>query len=282
MARASKKTKATKRTAASRTSESKVTVDRGESRKSSESSSSSKNENFLDRIQNDLEKNQSYLNLILGGLIVVVLGVLIFNYFNKPTEEAGNVTPEAQTQALDANGDVTKESLPGKYKVKEGDTLFTIAQKYYDEGSKYTEIVKDNNLKGESIEVGQELNIPKIESALAEASANPSDSASPSATTETAEASASPKASPEAIAEASPSPSPEASADSGTGGATNQTVWGEAISGNSYTVEANDWLSKISGRAYGDMFKYEIIAKANNISDPNTIEIGTVLKIPRD
>lgn len=277
MARNTKKTKAAKRTSSSRlASESKVTVDRGESKRDS-----SKNENFLDRIQTDLEKNQSYLNLILGALIVIVLGVLVFNYFNKPSEETGNVTPQAET-TTDEAGDVKKENLPGKYIVKEGDTLFTIAAKYYGEGGKYSEIMDANELTSESIEVGQELTIPKLEDALAtasgspEASSSPSESASPSATPETAKASTEPGEEPMVQA------TPAASEDIGTGGAENQTTWGEVIKADTYTVQTNDWLSKISGRAYGDIYKYEIIAKANNIADPDNIEVGTVLKIPRD
>lgn len=278
---ATRKTKS-KAARSSRASESKVTVDRGESR------DSRKSENFLDKIQNDLEKNQSYLNLILGALIVIVLGVLIFNYFNKPSEQPGNVTPQAeQTNTTDDNGDVTKEALPGKYTVKEGDTLFTIAQKYYDDGYKYTEIIKENNLPGETISTGQALNIPKLEDAMAmasaEASASPETSMSPSASpaneTSTETAMASP--SPEVTEWTSASPSPAASAEFGTGGAENQTVWGETISGDKYTVQAGDWLSKIAGRAYGDIYQFEKIAKANNITDPNSIEVGTVLSIPR-
>jgi len=62
----------------------------------------------------------------------------------------------------------------------------------------------------------------------------------------------------------------------------NQTTWGAEIKEDTYTVQSDDWLSKIAGRAYGDMTKFDAIAKANNISNPDTIEVGTVLKIPRN
>lgn len=264
-----KKTKAAKRTS----SESRVTVDRDET--GSGYGEKKSDGNFLDRIQNDLEKNQSYLNLILGALIVIVLGVLIFNYFNKPADETGNVTPQAE-QTTDENGDVRRENLPGKYTVKEGDTLFTIAEKYYGDGGKYTEIVTANNLPGESIAAGQELTIPELEGAMSAASPEASAEASPSPEAETA---ASPEASSAPIVQASPSP---AATDTGTGGAMNQTTWGETITTDSYTVQPNDWLSKIAGRAYGDITKYNAIAQANNISNPDNIEIGVVLKIPRN
>lgn len=278
MATRKTKSKTAKRTTRASASESRVTVDRGESASSKRASSDS-NGNFLDKIQNDLEKNQSYLNLILGALIVVVLGVLIFNYFNRPNDETGNVTPVAET-TMDENGDVKKENLPGKYTVKEGDTLFTIAQKYFDDGYKYTEISKANELTNDSIEVGQELTIPKIESAMAEASSSPEASSSTQPEMAAASTEPSPSATPEAMAEASPSTAPEA--NTGTGGAENQTTWGETITGDTYTVQENDWLSKIAGRAYGDISKYQAIAQANNISNPDRIEVGTVLKLPRN
>lgn len=207
-------------------------------------------ENFLQRIQDSLTKDsstlfpnkQSYLSLILGVFIVVVLAVLLYNYFSKPT---GDIGPSGQAgEEFGLTEDVSKENLPGKYTVKEDDTLFLIAQKYYDDGYLYSEIVKTNSLQNENlIEVGQVLEIPRVEKQ----------------------------------AEASLTPSPEPA----TGGAENQTVWGEKISSDTYTVVEGDWLSKIAGRAYGDIMTYEKIAEANNISNPDLIEPGMVLKIPR-
>lgn len=47
-----------------------------------------------------------------------------------------------------------------------------------------------------------------------------------------------------------------------------------------YTIKSGDNLSKISKLFYGNANKYEEIAKANNISDPNKIQAGQTLKIP--
>lgn len=254
----SRKTKAARNNPKSR-----LTIDRNEKQ----------SENFIDKIQTDLEKNQSYLNLILGALIVIVLGVLIFNYFNKSKEDNGNITDTAQS--IDEQGDVTKDSLPGTYTVKEGDTLFLIAQKYYDDGNKYSEIVKENKLSADSIETGQKLTIPKLELMESVSSSPQTMEPSPSASAEAnpTEQSASPNIKPD---ESPTMPS------WGKGGATNQTTWGETITGSSYTVVKGDWLSKIAGRSYGNIMQYDKIAKANNISDPNLIEVGMILKIPRD
>lgn len=202
---------------------------------------------LLEKLQLDLQQNQSYLNLILGSLIIVVLGVLVFNYFNKPV---GNIGPAQQTdnQTTKTEENATKESLPGKYTVKEGDTLYLIAQKYYSNGFEFPRIAEVNKLADVNlIEVGQVLEIPVANTQVASITLSNSESAS----------------------------------SAGQGGATNQTIWGEKISSDTYTVAEGDWLSKIAGRAYGDVMTFDKIAKANNITDPNLIEPGTVLKIPR-
>jgi nucleoid-associated protein YgaU len=47
-----------------------------------------------------------------------------------------------------------------------------------------------------------------------------------------------------------------------------------------YTVEAGDNLSKISKYFYGDANKYQAIATANNLADPDKIKVGQKLVIP--
>lgn len=219
-------------------------------------------ESFSQKIQDQTaEGPQSYLNLILGGLIVVVLAVLLFNYFNKPKGDVGTGSQMTQaTSSPEAVADVAKENLPGKYTVKEGDTLYTIAQNYYGDGFMYNQIVSDNKIGDENIlEVGQVLDIPKSQQANQPTASLSADTSATDATTT----------------------NPTEMVEGGTGGATNQTEWGEKISGDTYTVTVGDWLSKIAGRAYGDIYSFDKIAKANNLTDPNVIEPGTVLKIPR-
>ena len=59
----------------------------------------------------------------------------------------------------------------------------------------------------------------------------------------------------------------------------------------SYVVQANDWLSKLADRYFGDMFAYPAIVMATNlmsttdggftnIANPDVIEIGQTLCIP--
>jgi nucleoid-associated protein YgaU len=47
-----------------------------------------------------------------------------------------------------------------------------------------------------------------------------------------------------------------------------------------YKIKPGDNLSNISKRFYGEANKYNDIAKANGISDPNKIQAGQELKLP--
>jgi nucleoid-associated protein YgaU len=47
-----------------------------------------------------------------------------------------------------------------------------------------------------------------------------------------------------------------------------------------YTVKSGDMLSKIAQHFYGDGNLYELIVKANNISNPNALKAGEQLTIP--
>ncbi|HMS32567.1 MAG TPA: LysM peptidoglycan-binding domain-containing protein [Ignavibacteria bacterium] len=47
-----------------------------------------------------------------------------------------------------------------------------------------------------------------------------------------------------------------------------------------YVVKSGDTLSKIAKEFYGDANKYMEIANANNISNPDKIDVGQELKIP--
>lgn len=217
------------------------------------------NSNTFQDIEKELSSNQSRLSLILGALIVLVVGILVFNYFNKNKSDLG---PAQQTEQK--SEDVSPEKLPGKYTIKEGDTLFSIAEKYYQDGYKYVEISKANNMNNpDMIEVGQTIEIPKLE-AKEEVLPNSSPEVSPS-----------PASSPASLNQT------EEKAPTDEKGATVSDDFGPKIEGDKYTVVAGDWLSKISQRAYGDVMSYEKIANANNITNPDLIEVGTVLVIPR-
>lgn len=195
---------------------------------------------YFEKLEDEIKTNNSPLSLVLGALIILVVGILVFNYFSQRNQ--GNLGPASETE-----GDVTVDKLPGKYTVKEGDTLFTIAEKYYKDGYKFTEVARANNLDDvNAIQAGQVLEIPK----LAEA---------PAPTMPTMV---------------------EKNMETATGGG-DSTIWGPKITGPSYTVIEGDWLSTIAARAYGDIFAYTKIAEANKLDNPDLIFPGQVLKLPR-
>ncbi len=220
---------------------------------------------LADRLQAELQFKQSYLNLFLGFLIVLVLAVLAFNYFKKsPVDNLGPANQTVAEQTAESNDqstnpsaapvvDVQTDKLPGKYTVKTGDTLSTIAQKYYNDEGQYLQLAQVNKIADpNTIIIGQVIDIPKLEAAKDQAQANaPNTTVTPPTTT---------------TQPTVPTDAPSLTAK---------------ITGTTYTVTAGDWLSTISGRAYGDIFSFEKIAKANNITNPDLIEPGMVLKIPR-
>lgn len=232
-------------------------------KKTAEKVAAKPSSSYLDKIESEVQSNQSRLSLVLGALIVLVIGILVFNYFNKDKSEVG---PSQETTTESSQEDVKPENLPGKYTVKESDTLFIIAEKYYHDGTKYSEIVKANNLTNENvIEAGQVLEIPKLEQT---ATPSPTITESPTPTEEV---------SPTSTVTTQPTYAPQSD---------NKTFietadFGPKITGNTYTVQEGDWLSTIAGRAYGDIYAYQKIAQANNISNPDLILPGQVLTIPR-
>jgi nucleoid-associated protein YgaU len=63
-------------------------------------------------------------------------------------------------------------------------------------------------------------------------------------------------------------------------GASQQGQASAAQSGQTYTVQAGDNLSKISKQFYGDANKYQAIVKANQLESPDKIRPGQKLIIP--
>ncbi|GAA1375765.1 LysM peptidoglycan-binding domain-containing protein [Catellatospora chokoriensis] len=99
--------------------------------------------------------------------------------------------------------------------------------------------------------------------AQAQAQAAPAPAAPPPAAPSITEPAAAPKpAAPAAAAPKPAAPTPKAPAE------------------RTYKVKSGDTLWDIAAQYYGDGRQYMKIAKANNIANPNLINVGVVLKIP--
>lgn len=86
--------------------------------------------------------------MVLGALVIVIIGILIVNYF----KDKGNTLTGLTTQTQN-----TKEHV-----VVKGETLWSIAEDSYGSGYNWVDVKSANNLKTETIEVGQKLTIPEV------------------------------------------------------------------------------------------------------------------------
>jgi nucleoid-associated protein YgaU len=96
--------------------------------------------------------NESNISMVLGALVIVIVGVLIVNYFK---DQQSQTLPEALTTS-----NVTEVGKP--HIVVEGETLWSIAEDAYGSGYNWTDVKLANNLLSEKIEVGQKLEIPDV------------------------------------------------------------------------------------------------------------------------
>jgi len=104
--------------------------------------------------------NESTISMVLGAVVIVVVGILVVNYFKKTDQ--GEIVPSATTE---------KEQIAKigeKHTVQKGETLWSIAEDAYGSGYNWVDIAKENGLTNPSnIVEGQELSIPSAESKLA-------------------------------------------------------------------------------------------------------------------
>ncbi len=113
---------------------------------------------WKERITQDLRQKQAYVNLVLGLLILIVLGTLAFRFFKKPQDNLGPAN--TTTQTMQASPTPAAES--GSYTVKEGDTLFSIAEQELKDGYQYPKILEANQLANpDAIAPGMVLKIPR-------------------------------------------------------------------------------------------------------------------------
>jgi len=115
------------------------------------------------QIKNWLKKfklSESTISMILGALVVIVVGVLVFNYFSKKEQQPTTVSEEEQPSITE----VKKEELTAVHEVKTGESLWQIAIEYYHDGYQWPQIAKINKLSNPNlISPGQKLVIPKLE-----------------------------------------------------------------------------------------------------------------------
>lgn len=193
----------------------------------------------LKSLLKSIKQNESNFSMGLGVLVIIVMALLVFNYFRN-LKNQNNILTGANTQQENI-------TLPTKHTVAQGETLWSISEKYYKTGYNWTDIAKANKLKdSNNISVGQELIIPEISQKEVK---QPEVAQKPATTSETT------------------APTPAAVPN--------------PIAGGTYTVVKGDNLWKIAIRAYGDGYKWVQIARENKLKNPNLIHPGNVFTLPR-
>jgi len=105
------------------------------------------------------KSTEEIISMFLGLVIVVVVVGLIFNFFQK---KKGNITIPGSTD-IEISQNIKENVRSDEYVVKKGDSLWKIAEIKYNDGYKWSQIAKENNLKNPSnIEVGQKIILPKL------------------------------------------------------------------------------------------------------------------------
>ena len=120
-------------------------------------------EDKLKKILKNLKLNESFISTIMGGIVILVVGALMINYFksiNRINEDLESGSNIEITQVVEGE---KPENLPVTYIVEQGDNLWRIAEKFYKSGYNFTDIVAANQIAdANQIEIGDELTIPQV------------------------------------------------------------------------------------------------------------------------
>jgi nucleoid-associated protein YgaU len=119
-------------------------------------------ENKLKNLLKALKINETTISTIMGGVVVFIVAILMFNYFKSiNTSNEGVITETAKV--IEVTEGEKPEHLPDTYIVETGDDLWSIAEKFYKSGYNFMDIADANSITDANyIEIGQELIVPQV------------------------------------------------------------------------------------------------------------------------
>jgi LysM repeat protein len=121
----------------------------------------SKGQNASKRIKKILKffkLNENTISTLMGGIVVIVIAGLIFNYFRTTNLKSfqGTLLSE-QEAATTVNTEGQSDKLVATYTVAKGDDLWHIAEKFYRSGYNYVDIMKENKITGTGVIVAGQV-----------------------------------------------------------------------------------------------------------------------------
>jgi len=201
-----------------------------------------------------LKMNENTISTLMGGMVIIVIAGLIFNYFRTANLKTwqGILLNEQEAASTEMKDDSLNDKIMATYKVVKGDDLWHISEKYYKSGYNYVDIMQENNLTGKGVIVADmELRIPKVEAKKA------------------------------TVVE---SAKEMTISDNGDLVKTDSVESANAtsIETGEYLIQKGDSYWKIAVRAYGDGYKWTKIywANKNLFADPDMIFTGVKITIP--
>lgn len=188
---------------------------------------------------------EELITKIKENYLSVALGFLVF--LVAVTLIYRSTSSRQQAQMEQDQAQVEMEQKKNVHVVKPGESVSSIARDVMGSVDYADEIVAANSLKNpEVIEVGQELTLPEVGVTAAPTTA--------------------------------PTEAPKMEKKQGE---TTSTTTAGKIEGTTYVVQKGDTLMTIAERAYGNKSMYTRIMSANGIRNPNRVEVGMTLKLPR-
>ena len=110
-----------------------------------------------------IKNKEDIISMFLGLIVVVVLALVLVNFIQR---RKGNIEVPGIKNEINSNETVNNAAAEKTVTVVKGDSLWKIAVKNYNDGYKWTEIAKANNLKNPGLLYsGQKLVLPAIEEA---------------------------------------------------------------------------------------------------------------------
>lgn len=108
--------------------------------------------------------NENVISTLMGGLVMIVIAGLIFNYFRTSNLKSWQGTLLSDQEAATTTNNDAADKTVATYTVVKGDDLWHIAERYYKSGYNYVDIIAENKIDPSGVIVpGQVLKIPKVE-----------------------------------------------------------------------------------------------------------------------